>query len=144
MLKSLFRSSPEPKPTSGSTYRSPQVQDEYNVFRKQFISEDGELIKCPLCNEIGVREIVEDHEAVRVIKNDFPYEVFTGVPVLDHLLILPARHVRQISDLTVEESVMYWQICARYGDEGYTMLTQATRGGLRSVKDHVHTHLILC
>ncbi len=126
------------------TYRSTAVQSAYDEFMKNQLSSSGGDFVCALCDKDGTRISVEELGPVRVIKNDYPYEVYTGLPVREHLLIITQRHISLLGQLSNVEAEKYWTACTEYSDKGYTIVTQAAHNSLRSIPDHIHSHLILC
>lgn len=120
------------------TYRSPEAYDTYN----KYLQLAGTGSTCALCED--TRIVVEEKGPIRVIKNDYPYAVFQGLPVEDHLMVVTRRHVSELSDLTYEEAAIYWRFCAEFSKRSYSLFTQAATKSQRSIPGHVHTHLIAC
>jgi diadenosine tetraphosphate (Ap4A) HIT family hydrolase len=69
-----------------------------------------------------------------------PYDVFEGRKVLDHLMVIPRRHVESIADFTPEEMLDTMHVIAEYERQGYNAYIRGV-GSVRSVR-HQHTHLI--
>jgi hypothetical protein len=123
------------------TYRSPKMHAAYLKQMEQ-TRQNAASTACALCDK--GRTVVQEHGPIRVIKNDYPYAVFQGMPVREHLMVITARHVGGLSELTYEEAAVYWRICAEYSGRDYTLFTQAATKSQRSIPGHIHTHLILC
>jgi hypothetical protein len=141
----MFRSLPILNRTQKSpifeTYRSAEV---YAAYSRQIKLSDskGPEADCALCDE--ARVVVNEQGPVRVIQNDFPYAVYQGLPVKEHMMAVTARHVSDLADLTAEEAAVYWRVCAEYNKRSYTLFTQAATKSQRSIPGHIHTHMILC
>jgi diadenosine tetraphosphate (Ap4A) HIT family hydrolase len=86
-------------------------------------------------------EVVEERGTVKVIVNLFPYAAWDGLSVVDHLMIVPARHLLSKAEFTGEESADWWMVAAEYEARGYSVYTRSPDNASRSVA-HLHTHLI--
>lgn len=69
------------------------------------------------------------------------YDVFEGLKVKDHLMIVPKRHVESIDDFTKDEKLEAMDIMGSYEKQGYGMYARGLGNAHRSVQ-HQHTHLI--
>ena len=76
-----------------------------------------------------------------VIPNQTSYEVWEFHEVLDHLMVIPKRHVEHLSELTDAEVLDIGHIIGRYDALGYSSYARAPLNRRRSVT-HQHTHLI--
>jgi len=76
-----------------------------------------------------------------VIKNRFQYAVWDGCKVLDHLMVVPKRHVGGLGELTAQEKTEYVDLLAEYEARGYSFYSRAVHSATRSII-HLHTHLI--
>ena len=48
---------------------------------------------CPFCAiTAGSNQLVEDGTAHKVIRNRFPYSLWDGQRVIDHLMVVPKKH----------------------------------------------------
>ena len=80
--------------------------------------------------------------ARRIIKNIFPYDVWDGYEVSDHLMIVPKQHTETIGDFSKEELQEYVNILAKYEKMGYSIYARAPQNKRKTVP-HEHTHLIM-
>lgn len=78
---------------------------------------------------------------MRIIANDFPYAVWESREVVDHLMLVPKRHVLTFSEFTLEEKIEYFTRIEEYEALGYSCYTRAQTNPTRSVA-HLHTHLL--
>lgn len=99
---------------------------------------------CAFCHltDTNVNEITEAVGTMRVVPNKFPYEVWDGSPVVDHQMVVPARHVLSLDEYTDREALDFFAVVRRYEAMGYSVYSRSPRNTGRSIK-HVHTHLIL-
>ena len=97
---------------------------------------------CPFCDpaEISYRLQFET-EHTYVIPNQTPYEIWEHHQVLDHLMVVPKRHVTGLADMTDEELLDIARVYGHYEAKGYSVYARAASNPRRSV-DHLHTHLI--
>lgn len=122
------------------TARSQEVQDKYDTHQASLRLEFGDDAPCPFCN-LENRKIVEDGGEMLVLRNDFPYEVYDGRGVKEHLMIVPKRHVANFEDFTGQELEAYWLLQSKYHIMGYSSMTRSAIDVERSVPTHLHTHL---
>lgn len=97
---------------------------------------------CPFCDaqETGQR-ILRETEHALVIPNRTFYDVWETRSVLDHLLVIPKRHVKSLSELSDAEKLDIVTLIGDYEKGDYSMYARAGTSVTRSV-GHQHTHLI--
>lgn len=83
----------------------------------------------------------EEYNYFWVIANIFPYDLWDGAGVQDHLMIIPKRHVDTISHFNTKEQSEYIKIIGEYESRGYSIYARARGSSVKSVV-HQHTHLI--
>lgn len=125
-----------------SIARAPEVQAAYDAQRQRLFERYGDQAPCPLCRDDAQQTIIETHGTMIIIVNDFPYAHFDGLPVAEHLMLLPKRHLHSFDQFDDQESHDYWQAYQQYSTAGYTTMTRAAGNQYRSVPGHVHTHLL--
>jgi len=76
-----------------------------------------------------------------IIKNRVSYDLFEGRRVLNHLMVVPKRHVTTIAEFTDDEKIDQMTIIGNYEKKGYNIYARAEGSSSRSVL-HQHTHLI--
>jgi diadenosine tetraphosphate (Ap4A) HIT family hydrolase len=76
-----------------------------------------------------------------VIPAQTAYEIWEFHAVLDHLMVIPKRHVNRLADLTDEERIDLMRVMGRYEAQGYSVYARAPQNTRRSI-GHQHTHLI--
>lgn len=76
-----------------------------------------------------------------LIDNIFPYDMWDGLDVLDHAMVVPKRHVDSIAHFSEEESKQYLGLLAEYESQGYSVYARSPHNISKSVA-HQHTHLI--
>jgi diadenosine tetraphosphate (Ap4A) HIT family hydrolase len=100
------------------------------------------LLGCPFCDpaEISYR-IREETPHFYVILNNPPYFIWEHHHVLEHLLVIPKRHVDTLNDFSDAELLEYGRITGRYETKDYSIYARSDTSPRRSVT-HQHTHLI--
>ncbi len=96
---------------------------------------------CALCR-LDDFIIVEETRHTAVVKNNYPYDVWEGTPVKEHLMILPKKHVAGLSDIDAVVLKEIITLAAKYEGQGYNVYARSSGSPLRSIKHHQHTHLI--
>ena len=96
---------------------------------------------CPFCNKNVTSTHVEDLSNFFIIPNKPSYDVWELHRVAEHLLLIPKRHIEQISDFTDTERTQMAKTIARYEAKGYSIYARGVKSPRRSVP-HQHTHLI--
>lgn len=121
------------------TFRSRKNELSYKKLRKLRLNDDNVCPFCALKNGDG--QVVHEYPQFFVAKNNFPYDLWEGLPVDDHLMIIPKRHISSLHQLTSQERKAYMDIVARYDSEGYSVYTRTESNVSKSVT-HLHTHLL--
>jgi diadenosine tetraphosphate (Ap4A) HIT family hydrolase len=110
----------------------------YQSYRKK-------LTGCIFCKidhpDNTVKKIVEELSDFWVIKNTFPYDVFDSIKVVDHLLIVPKKHIEGIAELTKRERIILIELISKYEAMGYSTMARHPGSQAKSIA-HQHTHLI--
>ena len=122
--------------------RLPAVE---NLYRRQTAAVRklyGMGAPCPLCEDVESRYVEYSSDTMHIMANDYPYYMFDGRQVDNHLMLVPKRHVRDLGELDDRERAEYWQLYLKFSDSGYNTMTRPTGSNRRSVPGHVHTHLI--
>lgn len=112
----------------------------YRKSLKVFKKEPKGL--CPFCHLEKERKIIEQTENVVVIPNKYPYDIWEYRDVVDHLMIVPKRHIQSLEDLTNAERLDIMTLMAKYEKQGYDVYARAADSTSRSIPGHQHTHLI--
>lgn len=99
--------------------------------------------KCQFCTpQNDAKRIVAETEHAFVIENRTHYDQWELRRVIDHLLIIPKRHVLGLNELQADERADIMDIIAEYeGVKGYEIYARSPKSASRSVA-HQHTHLI--
>jgi hypothetical protein len=96
---------------------------------------------CSFCEDdlIGRSERMTEH--VYVMPNRVSYDVWEMRNVVDHLLVIPRKHVTSLQELSDEAKLDIMNILGEYEAQGYNIYARGFGSGQRSVA-HQHTHLI--
>lgn len=110
--------------------------------RKRYNQQHKATTGCPFCDpaEIDYR-LIERSEHGYVIPNKVKYDVWEHHKVLEHLMVIPQRHVASLSELNDQELLDLARLTSKYEAAGYSVYARAPSNGNRSV-GHQHTHLI--
>jgi len=116
----------------------------YRSTRKRYTKHnvnDTQAEGCTFCKEIGSPQSIEETKTMFVIPNRISYDLFEGLPVLDHKMVIPKRHIESIDDFTKQEKLDFIKIVGAHEKEGYSVYARGSDNVNRSVR-HQHTHLI--
>lgn len=96
---------------------------------------------CVFCADKIKDEIIYETPLAYVVPNQTFYDLWEGRTVVDHLMVIPKRHMTTLGELQPDESVEIMQIIGRYEAEGYNVYARGVDSVSRS-QSHQHTHLI--
>lgn len=96
---------------------------------------------CPFCSANTLASAVYKDESIYIVPNLTKYDLWELHDVVDHLLIIPKRHVETLGELTNKEQLAIMDCVADYEAKGYSIYARGVGFVKRSVK-HQHTHLI--
>jgi diadenosine tetraphosphate (Ap4A) HIT family hydrolase len=112
----------------------------YRKTRKMYKSFP-KAAHCHFCDVREMKEILEETEYARVIRNRVSYDIWEMRKVIDHLMVIPKRHARSLNDLTDPERLDIMKLLGKYEADHYNVYARSIESMTRSV-DHQHTHLI--
>jgi ATP adenylyltransferase len=114
---------------------------EYKVYRRHTdrVRRSG---VCEFCKiDKGSNQFVEGTKSFKVIKNIFPYSFWDERQVVDHLMVVPRKHIDTLDDISPTEASEYLKLIGSYESRGYDVFARAPTSVTKSVP-HQHTHLI--
>lgn len=97
--------------------------------------------ECPFCAVATRAEAVQETSTTYIVPNLTHYDVWEGHDVLDHLIVVPKRHVKSMKELTEAERLEIVDLIADYEERDYSAYARGVGTVTRSV-EHQHTHLI--
>lgn len=103
--------------------------------------------KCPFCNlEDKIanpypRRIIKETKSMLVMNAMFPYMIWEYHDVLDHLMVVPKRHVSSMHELDAKERQEMMDIFCEFEAQGYAVYARPPQSARRTVS-HIHEHLI--
>lgn len=122
------------------TCRSPKTLKRYR--KRQAVCGGFDKNTCPFCKiDNTVTDILHDGKYFYVIYNAFPYDIWDGQGVTDHLMITPKRHVCSVSEFTGDEAREFQTLLAEYEFQNYSVYFRHKDNIMKSV-EHQHTHLM--
>lgn len=123
--------------STGPSIRTRKVQREYDCRRSSQNSTG-----CDFCNrEIMQKQMIAEFDYFFIIRNIMPYAIWDECRVVEHLLLVPKRHVVSTGEFTKQETLEYMRLSSTWEQQGYSTFSRPTGGVTRSVI-HQHTHLI--
>ncbi len=121
--------------------RSRKEEKIYKHYQKKR-EQNGEKNSCAFCVlQPDSSQIVKQTVHFRVVKNIFPYSLWDGQPVEDHLMIVPLRHTNKLGNLPAAATKEFVKLLNEYEDKRYNIYARAPASIIKSVT-HQHTHLI--
>ena len=116
--------------------RSHKEEKRYIALRK--VTTDG----CPFCNLTPKNPtFIEETPNFVVVSNNFPYSLWEGQGVVEHLMVVPKKHITSLKALSIAESKEYLDILTKYEESDYNIYTRSQNSVTRTVSHH-HTHFI--
>lgn len=107
---------------------------------KKLNADDKVATGCTFCKEAIGPNIIKQNETMFIIPNRVPYDMFEGLPVIEHLMVIPKRHLESLADFTQKELLDRMNIVGEYEKNGYSVYARGSDNVNRSVR-HQHTHL---
>ncbi len=99
-------------------------------------------VGCPFCRfEVNDNQVVHEGKEFWIVKNIFPYDLWENLEVLDHLMIVPKRHVDSLHHFTPTELEEYTMTLAKYDKQGYSTYGRTSKNVAKTIA-HQHTHLL--
>ncbi|MGB4768319.1 MAG: hypothetical protein WBP22_03610 [Candidatus Saccharimonas sp.] len=122
----------------GSPNRAKADDHAYFLYKKN----RGDVDICDLCNiETSASKIIAEYPLFMVITNAFPYAIWEGGLLNEHLMLVPKRHTESIATFTPEENAEFLQLLSEYDQQGYSYYGRAAGSPYKSIP-HQHTHLM--
>lgn len=95
---------------------------------------------CDFCDRARL-DIIKEFKNTLIIRNRFPYSHWDMFNVVDHIMLIPKRHLVSLTELNEAEKLEYIRVLGEYEDQGYSIYARSFDSGMRTV-GHQHTHLI--
>ena len=92
-------------------------------------------------HERNSNQIIEQHDTMQILRNDFPYFHWDDFEVADHLMIMPIRHIGSLADFNKIEANDFFDVLQEYEAKHYSVYSRAPSNTSRT-QVHLHTHLI--
>lgn len=86
-------------------------------------------------------EVVKNYDYFWVVKNIFAYDIWDDQGVVDHLMLVPKRHIDSLDSFNNNERLEYSKILGIYDKLNYSAYARSLKNTVKSVA-HQHTHLI--
>lgn len=97
--------------------------------------------ECPFCDVSEQEAIIFQTKHAFILPNKVRYDLWDGLTVAEHLMVIPKRHVTSMAELTKAEAAEIMAVMQKYEADGYNVYARAVGSIMRSV-EHQHTHLI--
>ena len=121
----------------GSIVRTRKYQKAYNHYRKHHPAYSCQF--CDFAN--GAEHLRRTFTHFWIVDNLFPYHIWDSSRTVEHMLLVPKRHIISIADYTHEEREEYMAIIAEYESSGYNIYSRSSANKSKTVA-HQHTHFI--
>lgn len=96
---------------------------------------------CPFCDSETIVNAVYENNELYVVPNLTSYDLWELHDVVDHLLVVPKRHVKTLSELTQKEKLAIMNVYSTYEEDGYSIYARG-KGFVKRSVNHQHSHLI--
>lgn len=118
-------------------YRKPIAEEEYAKYLKS--RKVSKITDCVFCDQenMVLRNLDNNLKYVRLIRPTAPYDYWDEREVLDHLMIIPIRHLSYISEFDDKETKEYFSLIGKYFQPQYSVFARS----YGSVADHLHIHI---
>lgn len=121
---------------SGPLVRKRKNEKKYKQYTKQRRND------CDFCDfTSGSSQVVKEYKDFWIVTNMFAYDIWDGLDVVDHLMVIPKRHVDSLGHFSPAESKEFLTLLSQYEAEGYSVYARSAQNISKSVT-HQHTHLI--
>ena len=112
-----------------------------NSIYKKFKDSNKSINDCSLCN-LDSHIVVLNKIDYKIIKNKFPYSYWENRIVVDHLMIVPVKHCKNLKELSKQTANKILNQIILYESKGYDIYARGTNSSSKSINDHMHIHLI--
>jgi diadenosine tetraphosphate (Ap4A) HIT family hydrolase len=103
--------------------------------------KDKTRAECTFCVSETRQKIIDENQTMFVIPNRVSYDLFEGLEIDEHMMIIPKRHIENMTDLTKDERRDFADMICKYEGKGYSFYGRGVGSIHRSVA-HQHTHLL--
>lgn len=97
--------------------------------------------ECHFCAEQLQSEAISQNNTMYIVPNRVKYDMFEGMKVIDHLMVIPKTHHETMLTFSDAEKIDAMNIISEYEARGYNVYARAV-GSVSRSKKHQHTHLI--
>lgn len=121
-------------------YRKAESTKDYKKYLKARLPNQD----CVFCDEseMNPRSLDDSLKYFRVVETlaSYAYAYWDIKEVTGHLMIVPIRHIKCVSDLNEGESQEYLSLIKKYSKLGYDVFVRNSRSVGKTI-NHLHTHL---
>ncbi len=120
-------------------YRTDEMMVRYDEYYRQYKPSEN----CAFCDRKNRKLISnnKDEEYLYVAENDFKFSFWDMQEVVDHLLIIPVRHISCMSKMNNQELDQYLHLIEKYSKLGYDIFIKSSLSEAKTM-EHLHIHLI--
>ena len=114
-------------------------------FRKTEVKYNKHKVKhttCAFCDPDQRAKTIRETEHLLLIENRFPYDIWEGHRVIEHVLLIPKRHVAHFGEMNSPELAEVMQFIQEFESNDYNVYARAKLSAKRSIAAHQHTHFI--
>ena len=119
---------------------APRSRKEKKQYDKYIATVDKSHCSFCMLKENG-EQIVAETDSFLVVRNLFPYSIWDGQRVVDHLMVVPKQHTDTLSEFKPTTASEFLKIIGDYERQFYNVYARAPGSHMKSIV-HQHTHLI--
>lgn len=85
--------------------------------------------------------LVAEYRHFWVVRNIYGYDIWENLDVMEHLMLIPKKHVDSLAKLSMPAQQEYGTLMATYEGSGYSLYARGVKNIAKSIP-HQHTHLL--
>src|SRR3990167_7791088 len=111
-----------------------------NIYRKYIDTLDKSA--CEFCKFTPKsKQVLKNLKHFWIVDNVFGYDMWDSSGVVEHIMLVPKRHIESISQLNSNENQEFIDNLGLYEKKGYSIYARSHSNSRKSVA-HQHTHFI--
>lgn len=119
--------------------RSRKEELEYRNYKNTVLKNRSDCVFCQI--DKFDSQFIKGTKHFKVVNNTFPYSIWDGELVADHLMIVPKVHTDKLGNLTKNSAIEFVKLIEEFEDKGFNLYARAPSSSIKSVV-HQHTHMI--
>lgn len=116
--------------------RSRKEEKAYKAYQK---TQSSDCVFCAITKKDP--QFVDHTRSFKIIRNIFAYSIWDNQKVVDHLMVVPKKHIDSLDQLSDAAAGEFLKTISAYERQGYNVYARSPGSRMKSVI-HQHTHLI--